>query len=127
MDVYCSKGTKYGYVDCDGDMRRLVPGWMDNGVNIMFPLEVASGIHPENLRREFPGIRMMGGVDKTVLNKGKDAVKKEMKKLKALADEGGFIPHVDHRVQADVSYQDYLVYLEIKRDIFGIPNRVNLK
>jgi uroporphyrinogen decarboxylase len=124
MDVYGTSGCKYGYVDCDGDFRKLMPGWLNNGVNIMFPLEVASGIHPERLRDENPGIRMMGGVDKKVLTLGKEAVKKELKRLKKLADLGGFIPHVDHRVQSDVSYQEYLYYLEAKRDIFGIPNKV---
>ena len=69
-------------------------------------------------------MRMMGGFDKVVLSQGKDAVKKELLRLKKLVDEGGFIPHVDHRVQADVSYEQYLYYLEAKRDIFGLSNRV---
>ncbi len=124
MDVYKKAGTLYSYVDCDGDFRLLMPGWLNNGVNIMFPLEVNAGIHPEKLRKENPGIRMMGGVDKVVLKQDKDVVKKELVKLKILADKGGFIPHVDHRVQADISYQQYLDYLEIKRELFEIPNRV---
>jgi len=66
----------------------------------------------------------MGGVDKVVLLKGKDAIKKELLRLKPLVDEGGFIPHIDHRVQADVPYKDYLYYLEVKRDLFGIGNTV---
>ena len=36
-------------------------------------------------------------------------------------DEGGFIPHVDHRVPPDVSYDDYLFYLRTKRELYGIP------
>jgi uroporphyrinogen decarboxylase len=124
MDVYGAHGTKYGYVDCDGDHRLLVPTWLDNGVNILFPLEVNAGVHPEALRKQYPRIRMMGGFDKTVLLKGKDAIKKELYRLKSIADEGGFIPHVDHRVQADVAYGDYLYYLEVKRDLFEIPNKV---
>ncbi|MFH0918792.1 MAG: hypothetical protein V1913_00390 [Fibrobacterota bacterium] len=124
MSIYRANGNQYAFVDCDGDFRKLMPGWLNNGVNIMFPLEVAAGIHPGKLRRENPGIRMMGGVDKVVLLKGKSAIKKEMEQLRPLVEEGGFIPHVDHRVQADVPYQDYLYYLEVKRDFFGIPNRV---
>jgi uroporphyrinogen decarboxylase len=124
MEIFRAAGTRFAYVDCDGDMRRLVPTWMDNGVNIMFPLEVNAGIHPETLRQIYPGIRMMGGFDKVMLLEGKDAIKKELKRLKPLVDEGGFIPHVDHRVQADVSYKNYLYYLEVKRDFFGIPNKV---
>ena len=125
MDIYRKAGCRFSFVDCDGDFRRLLPGWMNNGVNIMFPLEVAAGVHPLGLRREHPGMRMMGGVDKTVLTKGRDAIKKELLALKPLVEEGGFIPHVDHRVQADVSLRDYLYYLDVKRDLFGIPNKVN--
>lgn len=124
MDVYRQSGARFGFVDCDGDFRLLMPGWLNNGVNIMFPLEVAAGIHPDKLRRENPGIRMMGGVDKVVLMQGREAIKKELLKLKPLVEEGGFIPHVDHRVQADVSYQNYLDYLELKRELFGIPNKI---
>ena len=124
MDVYRAHGTKYGYVDCDGDNRLLVPTWLDSGVNIIFPLEVNAGVHPEALRGQYPGIRMMGGFDKVVLLRGKEAIKKELKRLQPMVEEGGFIPHVDHRVQADVALDDYLYYLEAKRDIFGIPNKV---
>ena len=90
----------------------------------MFPLEVAAVIHPEKLRKENPGIRMMGGVDKTVLPGSKEDIKQELLKLKPLVKEGGFIPHVDHRVQADVSYENYLYYPQIKRDIFQLPGKV---
>jgi hypothetical protein len=125
MDIYRDSGTPYGYVDCDGDFRKLMPAWLNNGVNIMFPLEVAAGVHPVTLRRENPGIRMMGGVDKTVLLRDKPAIKQEMEKLRPLVEEGGFIPHVDHRVQADVPYENYLYYLEVKRDVFQLPNIIS--
>jgi uroporphyrinogen decarboxylase len=124
MDVYRAHGARHSYVDCDGDNRLLVPTWTSNGVDIIFPLEVNAGVHPESLRKKYPGVRMMGGFDKVVLLQGKEAIRKEFKRLKPLVDEGGFIPHVDHRVQADVSYRDYLYYLEVKRDMFGISNRI---
>jgi len=124
MDIYRAHGTKHAYVDCDGDNRLLVPTWLDHGVDIIFPLEVNAGVHPENLRGRYPKIRMMGGFDKVVLLRGTDAIKKELLRLKPLVDEGGFVPHVDHRVQADVSYRDYLYYLEAKRDIYGLPGKV---
>ncbi len=124
MDIYKQAGSRFAYVDCDGDFRTLLQGWLNNGVNIMFPLEVASGIHPEKLRRENPGIRMMGGVDKIILKQDKAAIKRELIKLKPLVEEGGFIPHIDHRVQADVPLNNYLYYLEVKRELFEIPNKI---
>jgi hypothetical protein len=124
LDIYKKNGTRFSFVDCDGDFRLLMPAWLNNGVNIMFPLEVNAGLHPENLRRENPGVRMMGGFDKVALLEGKDAIKGELNRLKPLVNEGGFIPHVDHRVQADVTYKNYLYYLEAKRDMFSLPNKV---
>ncbi|MDD5675785.1 MAG: uroporphyrinogen decarboxylase family protein [Chitinivibrionales bacterium] len=124
MDVYHKSGTQFAWVDCDGDNRLLVPTWLQNGVNIIFPLEVNAGIHPETLRRLYPGVRMMGGFDKVVLLKGTDEIRKELLRLKPLVDEGGFIPHIDHRVQADVPYKNFVYYLEAKRDVFGIPNKI---
>ncbi len=126
MDVYTKSGTRFAYVDCDGDFRALMPGWLNNSVNIMFPLEVASGVDPVDLRKNNSGIRMMGGVNKVVLIEGKQAIKKELLRIKPIVEEGGFIPHVDHRVQADVSYDNYLYYLEVKRDLFGMPNSVQV-
>ncbi len=123
-EIYAACGCRFGYVDCDGDMRKLVPTWLENGVNIMFPLEVAAGVHPVDLRKMYPKIRMMGGFDKVKLLEGKDSIKRELLRLKPLVEEGGFLPHVDHRVQADVSYRDYVYYLEVKRDLFGLPGKI---
>ena len=38
-----------------------------------------------------------------------------------LVEQGGFIPHVDHRCPPDVTYENYLHYLKRKREAFGIP------
>jgi len=38
--------------------------------------------------------------------------------LAPVAAQGGFIPLVDHGVPDDVSYQNYLYYLEQRRKVF---------
>ena len=125
MDVYTAHGTKYGYVDCDGDNRLLVPTWLDSGVNIIFPLEVNAGVHPEALRGQYPGIRMMGGFDKRILAAGPAAIDAEVDRLAPLAAEGGYIPFCDHRVPPDVPLRHYLHYLERAKQVFG--RGVNVK
>ena len=115
-------GAEFCYVDSDGKVLDVVQGWLDGGVNIMFPVEVAAGSDPFEIRRRWGEAgRMMGGVNKRVLAAGPKAIDEEMARLKPLVDEGGFIPHVDHRVPPDVSYADYLYYLRRKRETFGIP------
>jgi uroporphyrinogen decarboxylase len=109
-------------VDCDGNINELVPLWLEAGVNCMFPLEVRGGTDPIELREKY-GRRVLlaGGVDKTRLIAGKEEIKKEIARLKPLVQDGGYIPHVDHRVPPDVTYENYLYYLKLKRDTFGIP------
>jgi hypothetical protein len=52
---------------------------------------------------------------------GKEAIRKEIARIAPVVREGGWIPHLDHRVPPDVSLEDYRCYLALKRDTFGIP------
>ena len=115
-------GVDVVIVDCDGDISQLVPLWLEAGVNCMFPLEVAAGTDPR-VYRDLYGERvlLLGGVDKRALIEGKEAIRREVHRLEPLVREGGYIPHVDHRVPPDVTYENYLYYLQAKRDKFGIP------
>ncbi len=101
----------------------LVEPWLEAGVNTMFPLEVRGGSDPVVIRQRFgKAVRLLGGVDKTKLIEGKEAIRKEIARLEPLVADGGYIPHVDHRVPPDVTYENYLYYLKVKRDAFGIPH-----
>ena len=83
----------------------------------MFPIE---SVHtdPVRLRQEYDGdILLMGGVNKVQLAKGKEAIDEELKRLRPLVEKGGYIPTVDHRVPPDVSFENYLYYLEKKKEI----------
>lgn len=66
---------------------------------------------------------LLGGVNKRALIAGKAAIDAEVARVARLAEQGGYIPHVDHRVPADVSYANYLYYLRCKRDALGIPQK----
>ena len=121
-DLLANHGCDVVYVDCDGNINELVPLWLDAGVNCMFPLEVQSGTDSIKLREKYGRrVLLMGGVDKTRLIAGKEEIAKEILRLKPLVEDGGYIPHVDHRVPPDVTYENYLYYLKLKRDTFGIP------
>ncbi len=43
-----------------------------------------------------------------------------MERLQPLVRAGGFIPGVDHRVQADVKLENYKYYLKLKRELLGV-------
>lgn len=113
-------GVDFVSVDCDGTIDDLVPLWLDAGVNTMFPLEQNGGADPSKFRKLY-GRRVLlsGGVDKTKLAAGKSAIDAELRRLEPVIKDGGYIPHLDHRCPPDVSYDDYLYYLDAKRAICG--------
>jgi len=108
-------------VDCDGRIDDLVPLWLEAGINGMLPVEAAA-TDPVALRETY-GHRVLleGGVNKRALIAGKDAIRAEIQRIAPYVREGGWIPHVDHLVPPDVSYENYRYYLSCKRDAFGIP------
>ena len=115
-------GCDVFFVDCDGNINELVALWLKGGVNCMFPVEVAAGSDPIEIREKHgKECLLMGGVNKRALAQGREAIRAEVQRLLPLVQVGGFIPHVDHRVPPDVSYQDYLYYLDYKRDLYRIP------
>ena len=46
-------GIDLWYTDCDGDVRPLIPGFLEAGINCLFPYEVNSCIHPARLLEQF--------------------------------------------------------------------------
>lgn len=123
-DLLKANGCDIAYTDCDGNINALVKGWLDAGVNTMFPVEVHGGTDPVALRKKFgKDLRFMGGVDKMMLQKTKKDIKKELERLAPVVEEGGFIPHVDHRVQPSVPYRNYLYYLDLKRKMWNAGKR----
>ena len=124
MDIYLKDGSAFAYVDSDGDCRSLIPTWLENGIEIINPVEVQSHMDPVELRKTWPGLRMLGGFNKMVLFGDKDDIKKELLRLKPLVDEGGYVIHIDHGVQPGVSYENYRYYVMTKRDIFNCANRI---
>jgi len=120
MTALKKRGCALGIVDCDGDPHDIVANWLEEGVNVMFPLEIAAGVDVYAWREEFgKECRLRGGVDKRALIAGGSAIDREIDRLRPLLEEGGFIPHLDHLVPPDVSFKNYLYYLEQKRKWIG--------
>jgi len=114
-------GIDIWWIDCDGDVRPILPHMLEGGVNCLFPFEVNSCTHPANLLEEYgKDLRIMGGFDKLELGKGRDAIKAYMETLAPLVERGGYIPFCDHRCPPNVTPDDYLYYLDLKEQMFGM-------
>lgn len=115
VDFFKSHGTKYFAVDTDGDPSALVPLFLDAGVDILWPMERAANADPLVFRQKFgKALRLMGGVDKRVLVQGPAAIRRHLRKLIPLIEEGGYIPTIDHTVPPDVSWDNFRYYMESK-------------
>jgi hypothetical protein len=113
-------GIDLWYTDCDGDVRPLIPGFLEAGINCLFPYEVNSCVHPAELLDEYgQELRIMGGIDKLELAKGKAAIKAYLESVDRLVARGGYIPFCDHRCPPDVTPEDYLYYLDLKERMWG--------
>jgi len=120
MEAAKKRGCLLGVVDCDGNPHDIVANWIEEGVNIMFPLEVAAGCDAFAWREEFGlELRLRGGIAKAPLVRGRAAIDAEMERIKPLLDQGGYIPHLDHLVPPDISYDNYRYYREKKLKLIG--------
>ena len=114
-------GIDLWYTDCDGDVRPLLPGFLEAGINCLFPFEVNGCAHPAVLLNQWgKDLRIMGGVDKIQLGKGRKAIKAYLDTLVPLVERGGYIPFCDHRCPPNVHPDDYLYYLDLKEEMFGM-------
>ena len=114
-------GIDIWYTDCDGDVRPILPGFLEAGINCLFPYEVNSCVHPAELLAEYgKDLRIMGGIDKLEMRKGKEAIKAYLESVVPLVERGGYIPFCDHRCPPDVTPDDYIYYLDLKEQMFGM-------
>ncbi|MDI9497300.1 MAG: hypothetical protein QM270_02285 [Bacillota bacterium] len=93
-------------LDCDGSIDLLLPVWLENGVNTMFPIEVGTwhaSIAPWR-ERYGDAVRGVGGTDKRVFAQDRAAVDAEIDRLLPLVEGGGYIPCPDHRLPLEAEW-----------------------
>jgi uroporphyrinogen decarboxylase len=105
-----SRKIKYFSVDTDGNLKDLIPLFLEAGVNSMYPFEQQAGNDLQKIRKSYPELRIMGGINKMAISGNKEAIDKELKKIPALIEEGGFIPFIDHLVPPDISWNNFKYY-----------------
>lgn len=100
------------FVDCDGLIGELIPLWLNAGVTGLFPFEAVNDI--VQIRQDYPTLKMMGGFNKKVLFAGssKQDIDNELVRVFAIMKTGGYIPHIDHAVSEDVTWENFKYYRE---------------
>jgi uroporphyrinogen decarboxylase len=107
-------------MDSDGMVDELIPIWIEAGINVCDPLEVAAGNDINAYRGRFR--RRMAyrqGVDKRCIARGGGAIEAELERIAPVIRSGGFIPGCDHGVPFDISWPDYLHYARLLAQLTG--------
>jgi uroporphyrinogen-III decarboxylase len=101
-------------VDSDGFIGELIPIWIEAGINVCDPIEVAAGNNIGEFRKRF-GSKMAyrGGVDKRAIAAGGRTLEAEIKRIEPIIHDGGYIPGCDHGVPHDVSWPNFVYYIKL--------------
>lgn len=120
-ELLINHGINIISVDCDGLIDSLIPTWIDNGVNTMFPIEVGTwGGSIKSWRMQYGKVlRGVGGMNKNVFAEDYMAIDNEIKRLKNLVELGGYIPCPDHRIPPTAKWENVQYYCDRMRKVFS--------
>ena len=120
--IFREGGVRLIMMDCDGNIEKMMPIVAKSGLDGIYPCEIAAGSEPVMLRKNYPGVSLLGGVDKRALAfEGREGAKNELRRLQPLIKEGGFIPMIDHFIPPDISYDTFCYYIALKTDLMANP------
>lgn len=110
-------GVKHVWVDCQGNLWEMLPLFLEAGMTGTLPLEVRSGMDVVEVRRAFPRLQMIGGIERVALARGKDAIDRELARVAPLIHSGGYLPSVDHYFSSDISWESLSYFFDGLRRI----------
>jgi len=117
-DFLHSNGVDYVGHYTSGNIEPLIPAYLETGINLFAPLEVAADMDAVKLRKEYGrDLLLMGNIGRQALMDGPEAVEKEFyAKVPWLMEQGGYIPAVDDMILPDISFAAYQRYVHLVRE-----------
>jgi uroporphyrinogen decarboxylase len=107
-------------VDSDGRVDELLPVMVRHGVNAFLPFEAQAGNDIEEVRRQFPKLGILGGLDKNALARGKQEIHAELDRAQRMFAASGYVAGFDHSIPPNVSWENYRYFVENLERIIGI-------
>ncbi|MFC2159157.1 uroporphyrinogen decarboxylase family protein [Actinomycetota bacterium] len=98
--------------DSDGYVEDLLPLIIETGVTGMYPFERAAGNDMLRIRENYPDFQLIGGIDKRVLFGGstREKIDQELAVVEEMLGKGRYIPHIDHFVSQDCTWENFSYY-----------------
>jgi len=107
-----SHGVKTICLITYANARVLLPSAIEAGFNCLWACEAnVETMDYLSIRREWPDLRLIGGIDLDALLADEATVQREMRaKVPALLAQGGYVPIADGRVRANTPLRNYVAY-----------------
>lgn len=112
-----ARGVGNVIVDTDGEFSKLIPNFIDCGVDGFLPVDVNAGMDIVKIREMFPKLKFIGGYNKLCIAEGKEAIDAEFERLLPVIRGGGYIPGADHQVPPSASLEDYRYYIKRLKEV----------
>ena len=109
---FANKQGAFVMLDTDGNCDELIPVFIEGGINLLMPFEVAAGSDVVKYRSQYPGLSMLGGIDKREVARDRCAIDDELARIEPLLSETGYFPALDHLIHPQVSYANFKYYTE---------------
>jgi len=124
-DMLSARGTPLFQQDSDGNMNPVIDPFLDAGLTTMYPMEPAAGMDIVAVRKKYGArLAMLGGIDKHVIRQSKEAIRAELEyKMQPLMQRGGTVFGLDHRIPNGTPLENYRYYVDVGREILGLPPR----
>lgn len=106
--------------DSDGKVELLIPIWIESGINVCDPVEVAAGNDINAYREKFGRrIAFRDGIDKRCIARGGRIVEDELQRVAPVVRDGGYVPGCDHGVPHDISWPNFVHYASKLAELTG--------
>jgi len=115
IDFFHSKGLPV-VMHTDGDVRRLIPMFIEAGLDCLQPIEVKAGMDLVELKQQYGDrLAFMGGIDvQAMAHSDPRVIEHEIRtKIPVAKKGGGYIYHSDHSVPDNVSFEQYQRVMEL--------------
>jgi uroporphyrinogen-III decarboxylase len=123
-DLLSSRGTKIFRLDTDGNCEAIIAPLLDAGVTEIYPMEPAAGMDVVKLRAQYgERLAMSGGIDKHVLRGTREDIRAELEYKMQPHMRTGMMFGLDHRIPNGTPLENYRYYVDLGREILGLPPR----
>lgn len=122
-DLMSSRGARVFEQDTDGNINAVIPALLDCGLNSIYPMEPAAGMDIVEVRKQYgKRLAVRGGIDKHVLRKDREAIRRELEhKFDPALLAGGCVFGLDHRIPNGTPLENYRYYVTLGRELLGLP------